>query len=391
MTLPTVARPQQGIFVYRRLQAMSRYLAVRALRPQPWFPGIRTGKLDLPIASSGFPMDPRRMLYLPGVAKSLDGRWMARCVERWFDALQIGSSRPVLDAHFAYPEGVACHRVARKKGLPFFITLRGVEQDWFLQPRVRDQIVRALNEASGVIAVSESLRTAAATAGVNPDRIHVIPNGCDTTIFHPGSKQAARGSLGLKSDKKLIVCVANIKRVKGHDILISALARLKRSTDFELVCIGDVDQFDFAHQVQRLIQRYALVENVRFTGSLAAKEIAEYLRAADVFVLASRREGCCNAILEAMACGTPVVATEVGDHTALAQHFAGIQLAPSEDPNGICEAILTMLQHGDQAPCCGRRRFEPKSWAEVAIECVNVMRQTGSLDISSMNTESSPV
>ncbi len=374
MTLPTAGKPQQGIFVYRRLQAMSRRLSVRALRPQPWFPWLRGDRLDPPPHGLDFPMDGRRMLYLPGIAKSFDGRWMERCILRWIDSVKPDPQFTLLDAHFAYPEGVAVHRAAKRLGLPFIVTLRGVEEEWLRLPRVRSQISRALQDASGVIAVSESMRTAAAGVGMDPERIRVIGNGCDRAVFYPGCQRTARGKLGISERTTLLASVANIKHVKGHDVLVDALSRLPSSMDFEWICIGAEEQPEFAERVRQQINDAGLTTRVRFIGPRSPAEIADYLRAADAFVLASRREGCCNAILEAMACGTPVVATAVGDHLSLAQRFAGIRVADSEDPTAFCEMLSATLQGQVTMPESDGLQFEPRSWDEVADDCIDVIR-----------------
>src|SRR5690606_34901143 len=106
------------------------------------------GALERPIPEAAFPIDYRRMFYLPGIAKAWDGRWMQRCIDRWLDPLLAVEPGAVLDAHFAYPEGVACHRAAARRGLPFFVTLRGVEEEWFKHRPIRRQMVAALNDAA---------------------------------------------------------------------------------------------------------------------------------------------------------------------------------------------------------------------------------------------------
>lgn len=373
MTLPTVAEPQQGVFVYRRLQAISRIWPVQALRPQPWFPALKSHVLEQPLNEPNLRVDSRCMFYLPGIAKSLDGWWMERCLKRWLKELTPRPTKSALDAHFAYPEGVACHRIAHKLGWPFFITLRGVEEEWLLVPAIRRQIVNALNAATGVISVSQSLRSAVEKLGVNTDKFHVIPNGCDTKVFSPGNKQVARQKLKIDGRKALLVSVANLKPVKGHDVLIRALWQLKNSVDFELVCIGDHENSNFARQLQQLAVECGVVDRVRFIGPLPAETIVEFLRAADLFVLASHREGCCNAIIEAMACGTPIVATAVGDNPLFAARYDKFQLSPANDPDAFANALQLGLKMSASNFGPKECQFLPASWDDVAAECVEYM------------------
>ena len=377
MTLPTSSRPQQGIFVYRRLEAIAQHLSVRAIRPTPWFPLLCKGPIEPAPRDVSFPIESRRMPYLPGVAKWLDGWWMERCIASWVQE-QLAASRPtLLDAHFAYPEGVAVHRVAKRLGLPFIITLRGVEEEWLQFPRIRKQMLEALRSASGVIAVSESLCSVAAAAGIVPSRIHVIGNGCDSMDFHPGCKSKARRQLGIQEDRTVLVSVANVKPVKGHDVIVEALRlrQMQYPDDFEWICIGAEEQPDFVRRIRRQIKDAGLSTRVRFVGPRSPSEVAKYLRSADLFLLASHREGSCNAILEAMACGTPVVATAVGEAPSLARRFRGIRLVPRDDPTELGDAIRATLDGQITMPDSEGRPMPIRSWADVAEECMVVIRQ----------------
>ncbi|KAA5546265.1 glycosyltransferase family 4 protein [Roseiconus nitratireducens] len=413
MTLPTSAKPQQGLFVYRRLEAISRTLPVRALCPVPWFPGLKGGSIPSAPADARMPIDCRRMFYLPGIAKSLDGRWMQRCIRRWVQEMDPKPERTVLDAHFGYPEGVAVHRVARRLGVPFLITLRGVEEEWLQKPRVRDQMLSALEDASAVIAVSESLRQAAARAGADPERIRVIANGCDTSMFGPGDRKQARLQLGIEDCVPLLVTVATLKHVKGHDRLVEPLRRLSEHLDFRWICIGDTDDSGFTKGLRDQIAAAGISDRVLFTGPLPPHQVSNYLRAADLFLLASRREGSCNAILEAMSCGTPVVATPVGDNRELESRFDGIRVADADVPESffkelmaclindpkpafdaadprmpsvaalpqdICPSVTTNATEFQRCSSVSNsssknRTFQPRSWQDVGAACIGVIRE----------------
>ncbi len=175
--LPTTNHPQRGLFVHRRLEMLSKLAPVRALNPQVWFPGLRPKTVDAPVEST-FPIDARPMFYIPGIAKRLDGMWMARTVGSWLDSLpESVTKEAVLDAHFGYPEGVGCARAATQRRIPYFVTIRGLEVDLFQRGNVGKQLVDALNGARKVIAVSEFLRQAAISAGVDDAQVVVIGNG----------------------------------------------------------------------------------------------------------------------------------------------------------------------------------------------------------------------
>jgi len=338
MTLPTISKPNQGLFVSRRLTAVAARSQLQVLRPQPWFPCYSKFELDPAIHSpTQLSVCSQRMFYIPRYLKHLDGFWMQRCIQRFLGQLGWDSwhNRIILDAHFGYPEGVACYREARRCQLPYFITLRGLEQEHF-GTRIGDQIIKALNYATGVISVSHSLRNAAIQAGADPQNIIVIPNGIDHAKFHPKLGNS-------KSQTPLLVSIGNLKTIKGHDTLLRAFRQLRNKRDVRLVIIGGEDEPRHASLLRKWVTQQGLDEHVEFTGSLPEAEVVRWLQVADLFVLASRREGCCNVILEALACGVPVVATDVGDNSRYVHEGINGRLVAVDDERQLAEAIDSTL------------------------------------------------
>jgi teichuronic acid biosynthesis glycosyltransferase TuaC len=351
---------------------MAELARVRALIPQPWFPLVKARRLDPPIPNSALPIDTADMFYLPGIGKRFDGRWMERCVERWLGQLDANwRENCVLDAHFGYPEGVGCYRLARRLGLPIFITLRGLEVELFKTASHGPQLLEALCNATGVIAVSHSLKAAAVEAGVPAEQITVIPNGVDNTIYHPGDKAMARRLIGYNSNRKLIVCVGNLKPVKGHDILLRAIAQSAPEVDLQLVCIGGGLSTSWGLRLQELATELKLGDRIQFIGAHSPAAVANWLRAADLFTLASRREGCCNAVLEAMSTGLPVAATDAGDNRILVNNQG--QIVPTEDPSALARAITQCLnQDFDQQAIA--KSTENSTWAAVAQMVIDKLK-----------------
>ncbi|QDV26821.1 D-inositol 3-phosphate glycosyltransferase [Aureliella helgolandensis] len=328
----------------RRLEKMAELASVRALQPQPWFPCVRPRRHDAELPGAKFPIDRSGMFYFPGVAKRLDGRWLERCVNRWLEQLPKSTLEScVLDAHFGYPEGVGCWRVAQRRGIPVFITLRGLEVDLF---RTRDrgpQLLEALGGATGVIAVSHSLKASAVAAGAPADHITVIPNGVDTQLYCPGDRPAARTAVGYSESTKLIVSVGNLKPVKGHDTLLHAMAEVVKQLEVNLVCIGGEVQSPWGIRLQQLSKELGIDQRVQFLGSQTPQTVVNWLRAADLFCLASRREGCCNAVLEALATGCPVAVTNAGDNRIIVKNQDMGQVCPVESPTALAQSILETL------------------------------------------------
>jgi teichuronic acid biosynthesis glycosyltransferase TuaC len=140
--------------------------------------------------------------------------------------------------------------------------------------------------------------------GADAGRVEVLRNGVDLELFKPGDRDRVRLELGMH--RKTLLSVGNLLEFKGHGVAIQALSLLP---ECDLVIAGDgPDRRAF----ETLARRCGVAERVRFAGSLSQEALRAYYGAADALVLASSREGWPNVLLEAMACGTPAVATDVG-------------------------------------------------------------------------------
>lgn len=331
-----------------RLQAMARQSEVHVLQPIPTFPLLQRIP---PWASvprrevAGMQIEHEPMFYIPRFAKSLDGYWLSRAVRRRIQSLN--GERPVdlIDAHFGYPDGVGCVRAATRFGIPVFVTIRGFEAERVRLRGVGAQLVNALNTATGCISVSHSLRQTMIDHGVQASQIDVIPNAVDRTLFQPASREAARARLGLAPGRRTIASVGHLIRGKRHDVLIRAYAQLKRShPEVDLAIIGGTDyEADTPHRLKAMVQEAGLADSVRFVGAVAPAEVATWLQASEVFALATAREGCCNAVLEALATGLPVVTTPVGDNPYYVTADVSGLLAPVDDVDGLGHALRRAL------------------------------------------------
>ncbi len=371
--LPTDQSPQRGLFVARRLGEMAKSVELRALNPEPYFPIVRPWKSPEPKLDRNFPIDVRKMFYVPKLAKRLDSHWVARCVDHWFN--EIGAEETegaVLDAHFGYPEGAGCVALAKKRGMPCFITLRGLEVDLFDTPHVGPQMIEALSTCTGVISVSDALRDAAVTAGVPPEQIEVIPNGIEEEIFHPGDQAASRKELGVTHDGAIIVCAANFRAVKGHDVLLKAFHRLPKHLNARLVLLGSPTEPAQTRKIHETIESLELTDAVEILGSLPPEQVAKWLRAADVFALATTREGNCNAILEALASGLPVVTNNIGSARDDVREGIDGFVVSHKDHDAFASALQSALER-DWDPEQISSRLNGRTWSGVADRVLQFM------------------
>lgn len=319
---PSPEEPLAGIFIRERMFRVAAQLPVTVVAPVTWFPlqGLirrwrphfrRTRAVDT--VEQGIEVRRPRYLSVPGPIL-LDGAGMAAGAWPAVRDIAGGGGPWIIDAHFAYPDGFAASRLARRLGVPYTITLRGTEVRHSRMPAVRRRMRAALAGASRVFSVSASLRSLALELGVAPERALVVPNGVDTGKFHPVDRQQARRDLGISPRARVLVTVGGLVRRKGYHRVIGCLGRLRqRWGEVVYLAVGGASrEGDDGAALRAQARAAGLADCVRFLGALPPEAIKGPLSAADVMVLASANEGWANVLLESMACGTPVVASDVG-------------------------------------------------------------------------------
>jgi glycosyltransferase involved in cell wall biosynthesis len=248
----------------------------------------------------------------------------------------------IIDAHFAFPDGIAAALLSRAIGVPFTVTLRGSEVLHAEYPRRKQLIGWALRRAARIIAVSEGLRQFAVSLGVERSRTAVISNGVDASRFSPQDRNDCRAKYGISLDSKVILSAGTLIELKGHHRIAQALAGLiGRGYQAELLIVGRSGAYE--PEIRKTITDLGLKQCVRLLGEVSPAQVAELMSAADVLCLASSREGWPNVVHEAMACGTPVVATDVGavkDMIPSSEH--GIIVPPNDNP-ALAEALSEAL------------------------------------------------
>ncbi len=239
---------------------------------------------------------------------------------------------------WAYPDAAAAGWLARRLGIPYAVKVHGsdlnVQSDF---PLRRRQIRSALRGAGAVVAVSQALADKAVAIGADPARVHVLYNGVDGALFAPGSRSAARARLQLATDTPLLLYVGNLKASKGClDLLEAFPALLAAQPQARVVYVGA------GPCRAELLERAAALgcaSQVNLVGAVAHAHLGDWFRAADLLCLPSHNEGVPNVVLEAMACGTPVVATVVGGIPEVVAACVGI-LVPAHDRAALAAALI---------------------------------------------------
>lgn len=250
-----------------------------------------------------------RFTLLPGMAPYRNPAAIAKAVLPLARRVHAEKRFDLVDAQFFWPDGVAAMAIAAELGLPFSVKARGADiHYWSTVKRCDSLIAAAARDAAGLLAVSDALADDLVRLGADPAKICVHRTGIDPALFHVPARSGAqaRQRIGMPSDGALLVCVGALIARKGQAFAIEALTRL---ADARLVLIGEGGD---RAALETLARDIGVADRVHFLGSLPHAEIARIVQAADVAVLPSASEGVANAWIEALACGTPLVTTDVG-------------------------------------------------------------------------------
>ena len=204
----------------------------------------------------------------------------------------------------------------------------------------------AVCAADRVITVSSALRNVALELGANPANVQTIGNGIDLSKFGPIPRDEARRRVGLPLDARVLVTVGTLVERKGFHRVVEVMPTLLASNPelHYLVVGGAGPEGDDSGQLRALVARLGLQERVHFLGPMPPHALHVPLSAANLFVLSSRYEGWANVLLEAMACGLPVVATDVGGNAEVVAHTGLGRIVPFGDADALVAAVSEALQ-----------------------------------------------
>lgn len=351
---PSSSQPNAGIFIRERMFRVGKQLPVVVVSPRPWFPFqniVRRWRPHFRPAVSrheqqmGVDVYFPRFLSFPGILKSLDGLFMALACIPVLRRLKQEYKFNLLDAHFGYPDGYAATLLGRWFRVPVTITMRGTEIPQSRKVMLRRLLKRALQRANHVFSVSASLGQHAQNMGVDGGKIQVVGNGVDVTRFYPVPAQALRKKLGLPDDAKVMITVGGLVERKGFHRVIEVMPSLMRAIPelHYLVVGGPSAEGDWSERLREQVKDMGLTERVHFLGTYPPEQLKSVLSAADIFVLSTRNEGWANVILEAMACGLPVIATDVGGNREVVCSENIGKIVPFGDRKLLEEALAEAL------------------------------------------------
>jgi glycosyltransferase involved in cell wall biosynthesis len=364
---PNAVNPSHGIFVETRLRHLlaSGRVTAKVVAPIPYAANLpvvpkeyrQLGKVAYQEERRALTVFHPRYPVIPKIGMSLAPLLLYLWARQRVSALvRDGYSVDLVDAHYFYPDGVAAAMLARDLGKPFIVTARGTDINLIPQYRLPRAMIRwAAERSAGIVAVCAALKDAIVDLGISPDKVRVLRNGVDLDLFRPEGKKTADSKRSREGT--VLLSVGHLIERKGHDLVIRALPQLPST---RLVIAGEGP---LGNPLRRLADELGVADRVQFVGAVPQRDLASYYRAADILVLASSREGWANVLLEAMACGTPVIASNVwGTPEVVAAPEAG-ELLQDRTPASIVQAVTRLLARMPAASAV-RAYAEKFSWDE---------------------------
>jgi glycosyltransferase involved in cell wall biosynthesis len=352
---------QRGRAVYQTIQHLSRIASVSVLSPVASYPmRIRPRSYVYHAApkdfDAGVPVRYVTFPVLPIISRPFSGWLCARALER-----EIENAHPdVVLSYWLYPDAYGALTVARRLKIPMVAGARGSDL------RARDPISRhmarrVVRDADRLLVVSKDLERIATTRdGARADRVRVIPNGCDSKIFHIRDRQAARDELGVTREAALLLYVGRLVPEKGLRELLKAMEILRPSHPaLRLAIVGDGPM---RAEIEAWIGDTRSDSTV-LVGARDPIAVSTWMAAANVAVLPSYSEGYPNVLVEALACGRAFVSTPVGGVMEIADESCAV-LVPPRDAAALALGIVDAVSRDWDEVELARRHS--RSWDEVA-------------------------
>lgn len=315
---PNKKEPTRGVFNQQQILELAKLCELKVVAPVPWAPNLKTNKNWYAFSQvprreqiKGIEIFHPRFFTIPKFGRSLYGPLFFFSLLNKVKGIYYGFKFDAIFVTWAYPDGFGSFLISKVLNKPIVIKVHGTDINVYTKYVLRRKMITlALKNCNKVISVSEDLKRRMIDIGVPEEKILVIPNGVDRELFKPMDKECCRRDLSLPASGKIILYVGNLCSIKNVEYLIEAFCEVfEKIKNAMLIIVGD------GCLKKKLIKQVAnagLTGKVIFGGRRRYDEIPLWMNSSDVLALPSINEGCPNVVLEALACGKPVVASRVG-------------------------------------------------------------------------------
>lgn len=366
---PTSEARWEGHSGYQTVLQLAKRADVHVFYPEVQYPGRFNKKrpvIDRKWQPEGVPTTYVPYKTLPVVGRAMNGALMTKKL-----LPHVRAYRPdIILNYFIYPDGYAAVRIAKALGVPAVLTATGADIHSIPSASVRRRTQWALRNADFVSVVSQDLCDQARKLGADPARSRRKLNGCDTTVFFPADRQQARTALGLDADQRIALYVGRLDPKKGLFELVESTAAVHAThPQFHTYMLGPGPAKEALEQA---IAKHDASGYIHLIPSVATETVAQWMAASDLVTLPSYNEGCPNVVVEALAAGRPVVATNVGGIPELMDDTCG-RMVPPRDVPALTHALDEVLRATWDANAISASRG--RGWNNVAADLYDVLEE----------------
>lgn len=338
---PSSAEPWQGRSAYQTLRLIAQCADVQVFYPNASYPSIlKSRNRRFTLDHSWSPPDVKTKYYdyraLPVISRPFNGNTAARVLLPHVRAF----APDLIFSCVLYPHGYTALKIARALSVPAVAMAIGSDINRMADAVSAMHTRAVLRESDLILSVCEDLRKKAVAMGARPERSHAILNGCDLSTFHVIDRLQARQKLDIAADAQAVVYVGRMDIKKGLRELVEASISLHaQRPKLQVYLIGDGPDQPI---IQSAIDAGNATGYIHVLTSCGFDDVAQWMAAADVATLPSYMEGCPNVVLEALACGRPVVATDVGGIPEIMNDTCGC-LVPPRDAGALAKGLSAVL------------------------------------------------
>jgi teichuronic acid biosynthesis glycosyltransferase TuaC len=376
---PNQINPNYGVFVKERIKYISKQLNLITVAPLPYFPANHffekysgLNRVEKKENYDSLQVYHPKYFCIPKYLKFLDGYFYFYSLNNFIDNILNTFDADLLDLHWVYPDAFAGLNWARRHKKKIVVTIRGNESICYFEKSLRKKmLINTLKCVDHIISVSSDLKQKIVEKyGIDENAVTVIPNGIDDCKFYAINKEKARRKNGLELDKQYVLSLCRLSEEKGLEYLLRAFSRIKRDNNI-LLMVGDGP---LEKRLKDLSQKLNISNRVKFIGAVSHDETIWWYNAADVYCLPSLWEGCPNVIIESLACGTPVVATQVGGIPDLIPDKKFGYLVPPGNDGELADALSKALVNDWERTEIARFGAS-NTWQNVADSVIKVFKR----------------
>lgn len=368
---PSSAEPWQGRSAYQTLRVLAREADVQVFFPNAKYPSfLRPRSRMYDSLDSAFQTPDVKVTYydypaLPLLSRPFNG-WIAAQVL----LPHVRSFAPdLIFSFFLYPEGFTALQIAKTLCVPVVAMAIGSDinniGDRFSAIHTRG----VLRNADMIAAVCDDLRKKAVLMGASPAKTRTVHNGCDLSVFHVRDQMRTKQMLQIDPATEAVVYIGRMDVKKGLRELVDAAVSLHpQRPQMQVYLVGaGPDQ----PLIQNAIQAAKANSYIHLPGACSLNDVAVWIAASDLVALPSYMEGCPNVVLEALACGRPVVATDAGGIPELLNGDCGRLVRP-RDSSALADALASVLDKNWDANFISAKMS--RSWESVAAELLEIFK-----------------